>query len=96
MVDQRSVKTAGRHLEIMREIGGDLVDDRVNVMEKVAKKNPSKRVSSVFSTPLLKRTSNLSWEYDYLDPLRATSVELDEAEKLFALSKWLLSSEGIQ
>ncbi|KAL3909621.1 MAG: hypothetical protein SGARI_002513 [Bacillariaceae sp.] len=65
-------------------------------IEKVVKKNPRRRVSSVITTPVLTRKSSLSWEYDYLDKLRAATTDLDEAERLFALSKWLLSSAGIQ
>jgi hypothetical protein len=96
MMDQRSAKTASRHLEILQEIGGDLITDRITDIERVTKKNPGRRVSSMVSSPLLNTADQLTWEYDYDDTLCATASELDAAEKLFAVSKWLMSSEGIQ
>ncbi|KAL3913208.1 MAG: hypothetical protein SGILL_006581, partial [Bacillariaceae sp.] len=96
LIDHRSSKTANRHLEILEDIGGDLIRDQLAAMERMAKNNPSKRVSSIVFSPSAKSAEQLSWEYDYSGIRQSRSKGLDAAEKLFAISKWLLSSEGMQ
>lgn len=98
ILDHRSRETAQRQLDIMIDIGGDVVVRRLSALEMQATKNPGRRNSAfVLQRVKIAQNDQASWEYDYADILRAApTVSLDAAEKLFVLSKWLLSAEGIQ
>ncbi|MGK3743263.1 MAG: hypothetical protein ACI90V_010119 [Bacillariaceae sp.] len=93
---QRNRITAQNQLDAMIDIGGQLLIDRVTILERKLKGNPSKRNSSlVVSDSVIGMEA--CWEYDYTDPKTGIiRTSLDAEEKLFLISKWILSSEGMQ
>lgn len=96
LLNHRSDDTAQRHLDIMTDIGGDLIVDQVAILERNAKRNPARRSSAVVITGDVKDDEQ-SWEYDYTSKHRwSQQTTMDSAEKLYVLSKWLLSLEGFQ
>jgi receptor expression-enhancing protein 5/6 len=94
ILNHRSHDSAKRQLDILTDIGGDLIVDQIQQLEKRVKRNPGRRSSAYVIRRALK-DDELSWEYDYADVLRRPpEVHSDAAETLYVLSKWLLSSEG--
>jgi hypothetical protein len=93
---QRNRITAQNQLDAMIDIGGQLLNDRVTILESKLKGNPSKRHSSlVVSYDVI--GTEACWEYDYTDPTTGIiRTSLDAEERLFLISKWILSSEGMQ
>ena len=93
---QRNRITAQNQLDAMIDIGGQLLIDRVSILERKLKGNPSRRNSSLMiSNDVIGMEA--CWEYDYTDPKTGIiRTSLDAEERLFLISKWILSSEGMQ
>lgn len=89
MLDHRSSESAQKQLDIMIDIGGYCIRDQLAVLDKNAEQDPSRRSSAILLKKKVDKLDHLDWEYDDDDVA-------DAAETLFVLSKWLLSSEGLQ
>lgn len=96
LLNHRSDETAQRHLDIMKDIGGNLIVDQVAILERNAKRNPAQRSAAIVVKGEF-QDNEQSWEYDYAGEQRwSQQTTMDAAEKLYVLSKWLLSLEGFQ
>ncbi|KAG7349083.1 TB2/DP1, HVA22 family protein [Nitzschia inconspicua] len=94
LLNQRSNETAQLQLDILADIGGDIIAKQVRSQERNATKNPGRRSSAVV-IKRLDTNDKTSWEYDYIEIPR-NDPNSAAAEQLYVLSKWLLSSEGLQ
>lgn len=95
VIYSRSHSTAQNKLNTMIRIGGTLITDQIALLERGLRRNFKKRNSSLFS---YSPETESFWEYDYTDTkreMKETSALADE-ERLHQISKWILSSEGLQ
>jgi len=78
----------------MISIGGSLITDQIALLERKLNRNLKKRYSCLFS---YSSETESFWEYDYSDTKWGINqTYLIAQERLYQISKWLLSSEGMQ
>mmetsp|Transcript_16059 Transcript_16059/g.26067 ORF Transcript_16059/g.26067 Transcript_16059/m.26067 type:complete len:359 (-) Transcript_16059:63-1139(-) len=107
-MDPGSDEIARKQLDVMVHIGGELVKEQVAIFEENCKQNPGMRNLLGPNSLLLndqtlqslveddRRVELFHWEYDYSpDSTLSQGIHLDSREKLFHLSKWLLSAKGM-
>jgi len=96
MLYHRNRITAQNQLDAMIYIGGQLIIDQITVLEENLKHNYAKRNSFLMVSNSL-QTEDL-WQYDYTEHAKTGIVRttLDAEETLFHISKWILSSKGMQ
>ena len=85
--------TAQNNLDSIIKIGGEVIDDQIALLERELKRNLRRRSSSLFSYSM---ETERYWEYDYTNAKFAKNhASLVAEERLYRISKWLLSSEGL-
>ncbi len=94
MLYDRNQSTAQNKLDSIRGLGGSFINDQITLLEMELRRNARRRSSVLFSYP---SEMESFWEYDYSD----TKFVMDQKslaaeERLHRISKWLLSSEGLQ
>ena len=87
MIDNHKQAVAQDKLNSIISIGGTLIIDRIALFERELKQNLKERNLEIESFG----------EYDYTDiKLEPNNTSLVAEEKLYQISRWLLSSEGMQ
>ena len=94
MLDNRKESAARLKLNSMISTGGTLITDQIDLLEWELKRSFKKRNAILFSQS---SETECFWEYDYTDTKRGMNqASLVAEEQLYQISKWLISSEGIQ
>lgn len=84
---------AQSNLDSIIRIGGKVIDDQIALLERELRRNLKRRASTLFSCSV---ETESFWEYDYTNTkslMNQTSLAAEE--RLYRISKWLLSSEGL-
>ena len=86
--------SAQNKLDTIINIGGTVIKDQVTLLEWELKHNFKRRTSSVFT---YSSETDSFWEYDYAgSKCHMNQTSLVAEERLHRISKWLLSSTGLQ
>eukprot|EP00531_Pseudo-nitzschia_arenysensis_P014169 CAMPEP_0116154802 /NCGR_PEP_ID=MMETSP0329-20121206/21972_1 /TAXON_ID=697910 /ORGANISM="Pseudo-nitzschia arenysensis, Strain B593" /LENGTH=651 /DNA_ID=CAMNT_0003651801 /DNA_START=30 /DNA_END=1984 /DNA_ORIENTATION=+ len=94
MLYDRNQSAAQNKLDSIRSVGGRFIDDQIALLEWELKRNLRRRSSVLFS---YSAATESYWEYDYSETKCSTNqTSLAAEERLHRISKWLLSSEGLQ
>jgi hypothetical protein len=94
MLDNRNQSAARIAMNSIISKGGTLITDQIALLEWELKRNFKKRNAILFS---YSSETECFWEYDYTDTKRGMNqTSLVAEEQLYQISKWLLSSEGMQ
>ena len=94
VVDKRNKSAAQSRLNTITEIGGKVITDKITLLEQELQRNPTKRNATV---SMVSSETESSWEYDYTNGNREIdNTVLTPDERLFKISQWILSSQGME